>query len=90
MSVPAKRVTCGNTLHLYNPRSVVEGSIMPAFPWLFDIKAAAGPNESVVPLPPGYAPATRRRRAKTHAGGSWLPICSDRRQVPIQGYGGAR
>ena len=28
-------------LHLYNPRSVVEGSVMPAFPWLFDVKAAA-------------------------------------------------
>ncbi len=29
-------------LHLYNPRSVVGESIMPAYPWLFEEKAASG------------------------------------------------
>ena len=38
-------------LHLYNPRSVVEGSIMPAFPWLFDVKVEAADGDPVVPLP---------------------------------------
>ena len=28
-------------MHLYNPRSVVPDSVMPAFPWLFEVKAAA-------------------------------------------------
>jgi cytochrome c oxidase cbb3-type subunit 2 len=34
-----------NFMHLYNPRSMVEASIMPSFPWLFEVmtsEAAAG------------------------------------------------
>lgn len=76
-------------LHLYNPRSVVEGSIMPAFPWLFDVKAAAGPNELVVPLPPDFAPATGVVVPDAR-GRALVAYLLSRRQVPIQGYGGAR
>lgn len=43
-------------LHLYQPRAVVPGSIMPAFPWLFETKPAAEPGDVVVPLPPSVAP----------------------------------
>lgn len=44
-------------MHLYNPRSVVPDSVMPGYPWLFDVKAEAGPDDFVVPLPEAYAPA---------------------------------
>ena len=61
-------------LHLYNPRSVVEGSVMPAFPWLFEVKAEAADGEPVVPLPTAYAPGRRRRRAeRARAGARGLP-----------------
>jgi cytochrome c oxidase cbb3-type subunit 2 len=43
-------------LHLYNPRLVVPGSIMPPFPWLFEEKLSAGPNEKVLALPDSLAP----------------------------------
>lgn len=43
--------------HLYQPRAYTPGSIMPAYPYLFDIKDAAEPGDRVVNLPPGYNPA---------------------------------
>jgi cytochrome c oxidase cbb3-type subunit II len=38
-------------LHLYNPRAVVEGSIMPAYPWLFEWKDHTDDEEKVVNVP---------------------------------------
>jgi cytochrome c oxidase cbb3-type subunit 2 len=75
-------------LHLYNPRSVVQGSIMPAFPWLFDVKAAAAQGDSVLPLPPAFAPAGGVVVPNEH-GRALVAYLLARRQVPIQGYGGA-
>lgn len=43
-------------VHLYQPRALVPWSIMPAFPFLFEHKAKAGPNEKTLNLPPAYAP----------------------------------
>ena len=40
-----------NLVHLYNPRSVVEQSIMPAYPWLFEIKYSAEKGDVVVNVP---------------------------------------
>ncbi|MGB2867751.1 MAG: cbb3-type cytochrome c oxidase subunit II [Bacteroidota bacterium] len=42
--------------HLYNPRLVSPGSIMPPFPWLFEEKLSAGPGDKVVALPDSIAP----------------------------------
>jgi cytochrome c oxidase cbb3-type subunit 2 len=35
-------------LHLFNPRALVPQSIMPAFPWLFEVKAQADSTRDVV------------------------------------------
>jgi cytochrome c oxidase cbb3-type subunit 2 len=43
--------------HLYQPRAYTPGSIMPAYPYLFEIKMQAEPGDRVVTAPPGYAPA---------------------------------
>lgn len=40
-----------NLLHLYNPRAVVKASIMPAYPWLFEVKEFANPKDVVVAVP---------------------------------------
>lgn len=44
-------------LHLYNPRAVAPDSVMPAYPWLFDVVASAPAGEMAIPLPEPYAPA---------------------------------
>jgi cytochrome c oxidase cbb3-type subunit 2 len=46
-------------LHLYNPRLVSRGSVMPPYPWLFEVKAAPGPGEKPLVLPDSIAPAGR-------------------------------
>lgn len=40
-----------NLLHLYNPRAVVAQSVMPAFPWLFEVKQKPGEKDVVVNVP---------------------------------------
>ncbi len=42
--------------HLYQPRAYVPGSIMPPYPYLFEIRQGqAQPNDTVVNLPPAFA-----------------------------------
>jgi cytochrome c oxidase cbb3-type subunit 2 len=41
-------------MHLYNPRAVVEQSIMPAYPWLFEVVARAGDGQVVVNVPGAF------------------------------------
>lgn len=43
-------------LHLYNPRTVVPDSVMPAYPWLFDVVNEAAEGQVVVPVPEAFAP----------------------------------
>lgn len=42
--------------HLYQPRAYTPGSIMPSYPYLFELKAEAEAGDRVVNLPPGRAP----------------------------------
>ncbi len=44
--------------HLYQPRSVSPGSVMPAYPYLFEVKRKANvrPSEVTVPISSKYAP----------------------------------
>lgn len=41
--------------HLYNPRAVSPGSIMPSYPFLFATSAEPTADDVVVKLPPAYA-----------------------------------
>lgn len=43
--------------HLYQPRAYAPGSIMPSYPYLFEVKDAAEPGDRVVTLPEGFNPA---------------------------------
>ena len=52
-------------LHLYQPRSVVKQSIMPAFQWMFEYKENPGKNDKVVNVPDEYM---RGRKGKIVAG----------------------
>lgn len=44
-------------IHLYNPRAVVADSVMPAHRWLFKEVDAPTPAQTLVRLPPEFAPA---------------------------------
>lgn len=44
-------------IHLYQPRSLVSSSIMPAYPWLYRVKEHADRGDVTVAVPPGYAPS---------------------------------
>lgn len=43
--------------HLYQPRAYVPGSLMPSYPYLFELKDKPEAGDVVVPLPPGWSPA---------------------------------
>jgi cytochrome c oxidase cbb3-type subunit 2 len=45
-------------LHLYQPRALVPWSLMPAFPFLFERKAAPDAEDEVIDVPKPYAPAS--------------------------------
>ncbi len=38
-------------VHLFNPRAVVPESVMPSYPWLFEMKAIPAPGDVVVRVP---------------------------------------
>lgn len=42
--------------HLYQPRAYTPDSIMPAYPFLFEVKDKADADERALTLPPGYNP----------------------------------
>lgn len=44
-------------VHLFNPRAVSPGSTMPSYPFLFETRPGPGPDDVVVTMPEGYAPA---------------------------------
>jgi len=43
-----------NLVHLFNPRTVVKESIMPAYPWLFTIRKTPAKNDVIVNVPAAY------------------------------------
>jgi cytochrome c oxidase cbb3-type subunit 2 len=47
--------TAWHLLHLYQPRAVVEQSIMPAYPWLFDVKNSITKNDVEIIVPDKFA-----------------------------------
>lgn len=53
--------------HLYQPRAYVPGSIMPSYPYLFELKAKTEPGDVVVALPPGYGPPGKTVVASSEA-----------------------
>ena len=56
-----------NLIHLYNPRAVVPTSVMPGYPWLFEIKENAEENDIVVPVSDEFKPKGQLIIAKQEA-----------------------
>jgi len=53
--------------HLYQPRAYVPGSIMPSFPYLFELKDKADSGDTEVQLPPSFVPAGKTVVARQEA-----------------------
>ncbi|MFP3976501.1 cbb3-type cytochrome c oxidase subunit II [Marinobacter sp. KMM 10035] len=45
-------------MHLYNPRAIIKGSIMPSYPFLFRHVEEPAEGDKVVNIPPPYGPET--------------------------------
>ena len=43
-----------NLVHLYQPRAVVQNSVMPAYPWLFEVKTKLEKGDVEVAVPEAY------------------------------------
>jgi cytochrome c oxidase cbb3-type subunit 2 len=54
-------------IHLYQPRAVVKESIMPSYWWHFELKDRADPGDTLVPVPPPWAPAGKAVVARREA-----------------------
>lgn len=53
--------------HLYQPRAIYDWSLMPSYPYLFEVKAKAEPGDIVVSLPRKYQPPSGVVVAKLEA-----------------------
>lgn len=69
--------------HLYQPRAYVPGSIMPPYPYLFDVKDRLDPGEEAISLPPGIAPAGKVVVAKPEMQDLVKYLQSLKREYPI-------
>jgi len=73
-------------IHLYNPRSVSPWSVMPAFPWLFEVVSQPPTNARVVTLPPAFAPPQGKAVA-TQRALDLVAYLTSLRQTPLTGVG---
>lgn len=74
-------------IHLYQPRALVEGSVMPAYPWLYEVKARPDSGDVVVPVPGEHAPGEGKVVA-TEEAEVLVAYLLSRRQPPLPGEAG--
>lgn len=70
-------------LHLYNPRAVVDASIMPAYPWLFETKATVDENDKVVNVPEEFLEEKDLKVVATPEALQLVSYLQSLRQVPL-------
>ena len=71
-------------IHLWDPRAVVQDSIMPRYTWLFEVKTKADPNDIVIPVPPGFGPSHGTIVA-TQDARDLVAYLKSLKQVPLKG-----
>lgn len=70
-------------LHLYNPRSVVAGSVMPAYPWLFKEVDAVAPGNMAIQVPASYAPRNGKHVIVTQKARYLVAYLLSLKQTPV-------
>ena len=72
-----------NLLHLYQPRAVVEKSIMPAYPWLFEVKNELGEKDVEVVVPDAYRKGISGRIVATQEALQLVAYLQSLKQTPL-------
>ncbi len=72
-----------NLLHLYQPRAVVEQSIMPAYPWLFETKEELSENDVEVIVPDEFRKNVRGRIVATKEALHLVAYMQSLKQTPL-------
>ncbi len=75
-------------IHLWDPRAVVQDSIMPRYTWLFAVKSKADSGDLTVPAPPGFGPS-RGTIVATQDAKDLVAYLEALKQVPLK-RGGAK
>jgi len=70
-------------LHLYQPRAVVEQSIMPAYPWLFEVRQKTGPEDVEVTVPEKYRSGISGKIVATKAALQLVAYLQSLKQQPL-------
>lgn len=70
-------------LHLYNPRSVVEESVMPAYPWLFEEKENPTENDVVIPVPSNFLKSDKTKIIATQQVLDLVAYLQSLKQTPL-------
>lgn len=73
-------------LHLYNPRSVVDASIMPAYPWLFREVDEVLPGYQEVFMPKGFGPKNGKHIITTSRGEDLVSYLKSLKQQALPNY----
>ena len=72
-----------NLLHLYQPRAVVKSSIMPAYPWLFEIKQTVGKDEVEVIIPDEFSKGINGKVVATKEAIQLVNYLQSLKQTPL-------
>lgn len=72
-------------VHLFNPRTVVEQSIMPAYTWLFEMKDSVQDGDVVVNVPEAFLASTRQKVVATKEALQLVSYLQSLKQVKLPG-----
>jgi len=75
--------TAWNLVHLYQPRAVVESSIMPAYPWLFEVKEALSDTDVEVNLPEKFRKGITGKIVATEEALALVAYLQSLKQTPL-------
>jgi cytochrome c oxidase cbb3-type subunit 2 len=70
-------------MHLYNPRSVVAESIMPSYPWLFEVRDYAFEGDVVVNVPEKFKKGIQGKIVATPKALALIAYLKSLKQVPL-------
>ena len=70
-------------LHLYNPRSVVQASVMPSYAWLFEIKDYAFPGDVVINVPDEFRKGITGKIIASQKAVALVAYLRSLKQVPL-------
>lgn len=70
-------------LHLYNPRAVVEESIMPAYPWLFEWKENVDEGDKVINVPEKFTNGNKGKLVAREEAMQLVAYLQSLKQTPL-------